>query len=272
MVTFAGETRRSFLKLATVGGVMCAATPLFAFSKLDIAIGSYSYHSISLDDMIVQLKLLRIREIEISQDEYILLTNPKEDLFHSTREKLDRAGIRCWSYYAGPIQNDQDIDRAIRFATILGSGNITGDAPAPVLHPIDVKLTQAGLTFGLHNHYFPHIKFDYESPDEVWNAISGLSKTMGATADTGQFAICGYNPAAAILKLAPRLRMVHLKDIKAKGDEENVLLGTGIAHIPQVMSELRQMKFAGPVAIEYEKEGDTDPDMVKQVAYARSLA
>jgi hypothetical protein len=32
------------------------------------------------------------------------------------------------------------------------------------------------------------------------------------------------------------------------------------------------MKFAGPVAIEYEKEGDTDPDMVKQVAYARSLA
>ena len=135
-----------------------------------------------------------------------------------------------------------------------------------------MKLTQAGLTFGLHNHYFPNIKFDYETPDEVWNAISGLSKTMGATADTGQFAICGYNPAAAILKLAPRLRMVHLKDVKAKGDEENVLLGTGISHIPQVMSELRQMKFTGPVAVEYEKEGDTDPDMVKQIAYARSLA
>ncbi|MGC1462067.1 MAG: TIM barrel protein, partial [Terracidiphilus sp.] len=78
--------------------------------------------------------------------------------------------------------------------------------------------------------------------------------------------------AAAILKLAPRLRMVHLKDVKAKDDEENVLLGKGIAHIPQVMSELRQMKFAGPVAVEYEKEGDTDPDMVEQIAYARRLA
>ena len=272
MTTFAENSRRSFLRMAAAGGAMCAATPIFALSKLDIAIGSYSYHSISLDAMIFQLNRLRIREIEISQDEYILLTNPKEDLFHATREKLDRAGVRCWSYYSGPIANDQDIDRAIRFAKILGSSNITGDAPGPVLRPIDVKLTQAGLTFGLHNHYFPHVKFAYESPDEVWNAISGLSKTMGATADTGQFAICGYDPAAAILKLAPRLRMVHLKDVKAKGDEENVLLGTGIGHIPQVMRELRQMKFAGPVAVEYEKEGDTDPDMVKQIAYARSLA
>jgi len=65
---FAGETRRSFLKLATVGGVMCAATPLFAFSKL-ICDRSYSYHSISLDAMIVQLKLLRIAKSNIA-DEY----------------------------------------------------------------------------------------------------------------------------------------------------------------------------------------------------------
>ena len=267
-----GVTRRSFLKRSTAGAVACAATPLLAFSKLNIGVGSYSYHSISLDAMIVQLQRLHIREIEISQDEYILLEHPKEELFRSTREKLDRGGIRCYSYYAATMSNDQDIDLAIRFAKILGSSNITGDAPVTLMPRIDEKLTQAGLTFGLHNHYFPHIKFAYESPDEVWNAISGLSKTMGATADTGQFAICGYDPAAAILKLAPRLRMVHIKDIKAKGDEENVLLGTGIAHVPRVMRELRQMKFTGLVAVEYEKEGDTDDDMVKQIAYARSLA
>ena len=251
---------------------MFAAPPLLAFDKLNIGVGTYSYHTISIDAMIVQLQLLRIGEIEMSRGEFMLLSNPKEELFRTTRAKLDRAGIRCRSYYSATMHNDQDIDRAIRFANILGCGNITGDAPAPVLRSIDERLTRAGLTFGLHNHFFPHVKFAYESPDEVWNAISGLSNTMGATADTGQFAQCGYDPSQAILRLAPRLRMVHLKDVKAKGDEENVLLGTGIAHIPQVIRELRRMRFSGLVAVEYEKEGNDDADMVKQIAYARSLA
>jgi hypothetical protein len=35
-----------------------------------------------------------------------------------------------------------------------------------------------------------------------------------------------------IRKLGPRLRMMHLKDVKAKGGEANVLLGAGIARIP----------------------------------------
>lgn len=260
------------MKLAAAGVTACAAAPLFAFSKLNIGVGTYSYHNLSIDAMIVQLNRRHIREIEMSRGEFMLMSNPKDELFRTTREKLDRAGIRCWSYYAATMNNDQDIDRGIRFAKILGCSNITGDAPAPVLRHIDEKLTQAGLTFGLHNHYFPHIKFAYESPKEVWNAISGLSRTMGATADTGQFAQCGYNPAAAILALAPRLRMVHLKDVKAKDDETNVMLGTGIAHIPQVMRELRRIKFTGLVAVEYEKEGDIDQDMVKQIVYARNLA
>ena len=95
---------------------------------------------------------------------------------------------------------------------------------------------------------------------------------MGATADTGQFASCGYDPVDAIRKLAPRLRMVHLKDVKAKGGEENVLLGTGIASIPEVMQELHRQEFAGLVAVEYEKEGDVDQDMRQQIDFARKLA
>lgn len=103
-------------------------------------------------------------------------------------------------------------------------------------------------------------------------AIAGLSKTMGATADTGQFASCGYDPADAIRKLAPRLRMVHLKDVKAKGSDVNTLLGQGIANIPAVMRELHRQNFNGLVAVEYEKEGPVDEDMAKEIAYARKLA
>lgn len=264
-------TRRNFLKLATAGGIIVAAAPLMALSRLDIGVGTYSYHSLSIDDMIVQLNSLRIREIEMSRGEFMLLSHPHDRLFRTTREKLDRAGIRCVSYYSATIKNNRDVEDAIRFAKLLGCSNITGDATGTILNRIDQRLTQEGLTFGIHNHFFPNIRFAYESPEDVLNALSTLSKTMGATADTGHFASCGYDPVDAIHKLAPRLRMVHLKDVKAKGGEVNVLLGTGIAGIPEVMRELHRQKFAGLVAIEYEKEGDVNADMAQEIAYARKL-
>jgi hypothetical protein len=60
--------------------------------------------------------------------------------------------------------------------------------------------------------------------------------------------------------------------VKAKGGEVNVLLGSGVARIPQVMRELHRQKFTGVIALEYEKEGGIDEDMVQEIAFVRSLA
>src|SRR5580700_2101454 len=265
-------TRRNFVKLAAASGLVAAAQPLMALTHLDIGVGTFSYHSMPLEAMIVQLNRLRVGRIEMSRGEFMLLSHPKDELFRTTREKLDRAGVRCVSYYSATMNNDQDVEDAIRFARLLGAGNITGDATGAVLHRIDERLTQEGLTFGLHNHFFPNIRFAYESPEDVLKALAPLSKTMGATADTGHFTSCGYDPAEAIRVLRPRLRMVHLKDVKAKGGEVNVLLGNGIARIPEVMQELHRQEFSGPVAVEYEKEGDVDQDMAQEITFARKLA
>lgn len=264
-------TRRDFL--AASGACIAAATVnAFAASKpLDIGVGTYSYHGLSVDDMIVQLNALQIDVIEMSRGEFMLLSHPTDDIFRSARAKLDRAKIRCQSYYSATIVSPEDLENAIRFAKLLGSSNITGDATGPILNRIDERLTQEGLTFGLHNHYFKH-HFAYESPEDVLQALAPLSATMGATADTGQFASCGYDPVDAVRKLAQRLRMVHLKDVQAAGGEVNVLLGQGVAKIPEVMQELHRQHFTGLVAVEYEKEGPVDDDMRREVAFARSLA
>jgi sugar phosphate isomerase/epimerase len=264
-------TRRTFVKLAAASCIAGASVSLQAFSSLNIGVGTYSYHGLPLDEMIAQLQANRIREIEMSRGEYMLLSHPEDALFRSAKEKLDRAGIRCVSYYSATIKSNQDIDNAVRFAKLLGSGNITGDATGDILQRIDHRLSEEGLTFGIHNHFFPY-KFAYESPEDVLNALAGLSKTMGATADTGHFASCGYDPVDAISKLKPYLRLVHLKDIQAKGGEVNVLLGSGIAKIPEVMKELHRQNFPGLVAIEYEKEGDVNQDMAQEIAFARKLA
>jgi len=265
-------TRRSFVKFAAVSGLVSIAAPLFALSRLNIGVGTYSYHGLSVDDMIIQLNALHIREIEMSRGEFMLMNHPTDDLFRSARAKFDQAGIHCVSYYTATIKEDIDLENAVRFAKILGVSNITGDATGGILNRIDSRLTQEKLTFGIHNHYFKGQKFAYESPEDVLNALKGLSNTVGATADVGHFASCGHDPVDALRKLGPHLKLVHLKDIQAVDGEVNVLLGKGISKIPEVMQELRRQNFAGLVAVEYEKEGDVNEDMRQDVEFARKLA
>ena len=262
-------TRREF-----AGTVACALAPAGAMRaddrKLNLGIGTYTYHSLSVDDMVLQLKRLQIREIELSHGDFMLFSRPAPEKFRSMKSKLDDAGIQCVSYYTATIKDDSDLDNAVRFAAMLGARNVTGDATGDILKRIDERFTSEGLSFGIHNHYFKQ-KFAYESPEDVLRALQGRSKTMGASLDVGHIASCGYDTVDAVRKLAPHLKMVHLKDIQAAGGEVNVLLGKGIARIPEVMSELRKVGYGGLVAIEYEHEGPVEEDVRIEVDYARRL-
>jgi hypothetical protein len=48
-------TRRSFV-MTVAGGLAAAALPLHAAAKLNVGIGTYSYHNLSMEEMIVQLR------------------------------------------------------------------------------------------------------------------------------------------------------------------------------------------------------------------------
>lgn len=263
-------TRRTFTQaLAAGAGTIGARTQ--AANRLKIGIGTYTYHGVSMEGMVARLTALRITEIEMSRGEFMLMKPPTDEMCRTAKSQLDRAGIRCVSYYSATIKDDQDLDRAVRFARLLGSNNVSGDATGDMLRKIDERFSREGLTFGIHNHYFKQ-KFAYESPDDVLKALAGRSKAMGATLDVGHIASCGYDTVDAVRKLAPFLKMVHLKDVAAAGGEDNVLIGQGIAKIPAVMEELHKVAYGGLVAIEYEKEGDIDDDIRREVEFARQRA
>ena len=161
------------------------AASLFAASPsghLNIGVGTFSYHTLSLDDMVAQLTRLHVKEIEMSRGEFMLMHAPTAEMCQSARAKFDRAGIRCVSYYTATIKNDRDLDHAIRFAKILGAHNVSGDATGPILNRIDEQFTHHQLTFGIHNHWFKQ-GFPYQSAEDVQNALSHLSPTVGATLD-----------------------------------------------------------------------------------------
>lgn len=220
--------------------------------------------------MILQLKTLNITEIEMSRAEFMNFTHPPASRFEDFRKKADASGIRCVSYYAPTIKQKNDLDEAIRFARILGASNISGDPTGDILKYVDERMTAERLSFGIHNHYFRQ-KFAYESPDDVLNALKGLSDTVGCTLDLGHIVSCGYDTIDAVRKLGPRLKLIHLKDIQAPGGEVNVPLGQGRARIPEVIKELSRLRFSGLVAVEYEKDGDINEDVRRQIEYARGI-
>lgn len=261
--------RRTFT--LTLGGALTRVPAARGAQRLNIGVGAFSYHSLSIDEMIERLGKHDIREIEMSRGEFMLMKPPTPEMCSSARGKLDRAGIRCVSYYTATIKSDRDLENAVRFAKILGAANVSGDATGEMLRRIDARFTEESLTFGIHNHWFPQ-KFPYESADDVLKALAGLSGSVGATLDVGQIAACGHDAVEAVRLLAPHLKVVHLKDVEGAGAEHNVLLGTGVANIPGVMKELKRAGFTGLVAIEYEKEGAVDADVARQIEYARSLA
>src|SRR2546428_6704726 len=263
-------TRRTFTQ-TFVAGAGAISARMQAARRLKIGIGTYTYHGVPIDGMIARLSALGITEIEMSRVEFMLMQAPTDEMCRLAKGQFDRAGIRCVSYYSATIKEDQDLDRAVRFARLLGSTNVSGDATGDMLRKIDARFSREGLTFGIHNHYFKQ-KFAYESPDDVLNALAGRSKTMGATLDVGHIASCGYDTVEAVRKLAPFLKMVHLKDVAAAGGEDNVLIGQGIGKIPAGMGGLPQESLPRLVAIEYEKEGDIDADVKREVEFARKLA
>jgi sugar phosphate isomerase/epimerase len=259
-------TRRAFGQLAVAS--LAASAPGF---HLKIGVGTFSYHLLSLDETIVQLRANGIEEIEMSRGEFMLMKPPTQGMVETARRKFDNAGIRCVSYYTATIKSQDDLQFALRYAKIFGAANVSGDATGPILQDIDRQFTQAGLTFGIHNHWFAQ-GFPYQSADDVLRAIAPLSPTVGSTLDTGQMAACGHDPVDALRRLRSRLKLVHLKDVQAAGAEHNVPLGTGIAKIPAVMRELKAFRFPSLVAIEFEKDAHDDEDMRSQITYARTLA
>jgi len=260
-------TRRTFG--ATLGSLLAdTALPARAANALNLGVGTFSYHTLPIDEMIVQLEQLQISEIEMSNGEFMLMHPPTAAMCHGARDKFDRAAIRCVSYYTATIKDDQDLDLAVRYAKIFGAHNVSGDATGAMLQHIDERFTREGLTFGIHNHWFKQ-KFAYETVDDVLRGLSGRSKTMGATLDVGQMAACGQDPVDAVRRLAPYLKVVHLKDVAGAGAEHNVLFGHGVVNIPGAMNELKAVGFKGLVAIEYEKDTDSNADMKYQVEFAR---
>lgn len=124
-------------------------------------------------------------------------------------------------------------------------------------------LREFGLVFGLENH-------PEKNPAELLARLgAGDADVIGVTLDTGWFGTQRFDAVEALRALAPRLKHIHLKDVKAPRPaktglpfadlgHETCRLGAGIVPVERFVKRLPSLGYRGAITLEHEPE-DADP-------------
>lgn len=223
-------------------------------AKFKLGIGTYTFRSLTPAEMVSWLKQMKVEYIELSHPQFMLPQAKRED-FPGLAGLPKGGGINLISWYCGDFKKPDEVQSVMEMANMLEVKHLSGSASGNMLETVDESFQKNGLYFGIHNHWFENRKFEYQSPADILKALSKTSTHVGATLDTGHMVSCGYDPIDAFLKLKDRIRVMHLKDIEAPGDDQNVIFGTGKGKTDEVLKTIVKEGYAGLVAIEYEKEG-----------------
>ncbi len=178
---------------------------------------------------------------------------------------LDRHDLRVASYASWIMGGVPELRSACRLCRELSIPVIGGfvelverDRAAAA-----AVLREFGVVYGYENH-----------PEGTVEAIlakigSGDDDVIGAAVDTGWLGTQGVDTLDAVRRLMPRIKHVHLKDVKARREKptgfpfidmghETCRLGAGIVPVEAIVRLLLSHGYRGGLSVEHEPE-DFDP-------------
>jgi sugar phosphate isomerase/epimerase len=188
----------------------------------------------------------------------------------AVKAKLQQKGLTLTSYGVTGLPGDEAACRAIfEWAKRMGVETIVAE-PSPGDMPMTDKLCgEYGINVAIHNHPRPSRYWD---PDTVLEACKGLSKRVGACADTGHWARSGLDPIECLKKLEGRIITVHFKDLNVKSRQgHDVAWGTGGCDAAGMLAELHRQGFQGVFSMEYEAKWEM-PELAACVAFFNDQA
>jgi len=264
--------RRSFLltpALVAAGRTVSAAVEHPGDTKLGVA--SYSLRKKSLAETIQALKAMDIRYMKAKLEAHIPLNSTPAQVAEA-KKRLDDAGIVLESTGNNPMQGDEaEIRSKFEFNKQLGV-RLMIIAPTMATLPIVEKyVKEYDIRVALHNHG-PEDKH-FPTPSSVLSAVRHLDPRVGLCLDIGHTSRTGEDFVAAIGKAGARLFDVDAKDLRNGKDKDSQCeVGDGVLAIGPMFKELKRIKFAGVVHLEYEINADNPvPGMQKSFTFMRGV-
>ncbi len=243
-------------------------------SGWNLAIQSYTFHKFSLKESIEKASQTGIKNVEAFYNQ------PLGEGLQGTLLTMDEATQKQLLAYAksqkvkivatGVVSNKKrdDWEQIFKLASSMGIEIITCEPKYEDLKYVDELANKYKIDVAIHNHPKPS---DYWNPNLFLENVKGLSERIGGCADIGHWKRMGVDPIESLKKYGNRLKVVHLKDIEAKQEgkdyQDDVVLGKGIIEIDAIFKELKNQKFKGLFAIEF--EGDQQMLMANVEEYVQ---
>lgn len=250
---------------------MCLALPMVqAQNKAEangwkIAMQSYSFHKFTLLEALDKTQQLGIHYIEVYPGHKLggqfgdrvfgpaLNVSDRETL----KEIAASKGIKIVACGVFVPANSSEWEPFFAFAKDMGMEYITCEPALNDWDLVERLVKKYNVKVAVHNHPKPS---DYWTPDHLLAQIDRRSKRIGSCADVGHWRREGLNQIDCLKKLQGRVVSLHFKDIAPKqegvAEQHDVIWGTGILNVPEMLRELRRQGFQGYFSIEYEYNWD----------------
>ena len=200
------------------------------------------------------------------------------DKFKEVRKMFKRAGVSIYAFKPRALEatsTDAEVEYALRAAKALGSKSVTVELPTDAAQ--SKRLGDLATKHKMYIGYHAHL----QATDTAWDVALQQSPYNSMNLDCGHYiAAGGKNTKETLLALIEakhdRITTLHIKDRKNKETGgENQVWGQGNTPIKEILSLLRDKKYAIPATIELEYDIPTGSDAVKEtkicLEYAKKM-
>lgn len=238
---------------------------------------SYSFHLFTLTEALDKTQQLGLKYIEVypghklggKWGDKIFDFNLDKKTQKELKELAATKNIKIVGTGVYVAEKSSDWEKMFQFAKDMDMEFITCEPALSDWDLVETLSKQYNIKISVHNHPQPS---DYWKPENLLNAISKRSTSLGSCADVGHWRRENLNQIDCLKKLKGRLISLHFKDIapKKEGEKEqhDVIWGTGILDVKGMLKELKSQNFKGVFSIEYEYNWENSvPDIKECIRY-----
>jgi inosose dehydratase len=239
------------------------------YGGFKFACQSYTFRKFNLEKAVTTIGKLGIPYVEFFRDHVKVESTPEQ--IQALLKLCKDNGVTPIAFGVEGFSKDHDANKKkFEFGKALGIKSLSADPDPDSFDSLDKLCDEYKIAIAIHPHGpTPKGRHRWWSAETILAAVKDHHELIGTCLDTGhliRMAQLGekLDPAQQVRVMGKRNFGMHLKDHDNKR-KTDVLYGQdgGVLDVPAVLKALREVKFAGYVAIEYEAKPEDPTDDVK---------
>jgi sugar phosphate isomerase/epimerase len=270
--------RRTFLagSAAVAASAVVRAVDKAPFGEFVVGVQSYTFRKFDLERALKAMQGLGLKYGEFYRGH--IPTDTAGDKMTAVKKMLGDYDVAPIAFGVEKFTKDHDHNkRLFEFAAALGAKHLTADPDPGSFDSLDKLCEEFKISIAIHPHGpVGKAMHRWKSAEYILSVVKDRHELIGTCLDTGHIirsAQLGVelDPAKEVATMGARNFGMHLKDHDNKR-KTDVVFGdkTGVLKVDEVLKALKQVKFKGYIAVEYEaNENDPTGDVKACLAYMK---